>query len=189
MLPLPVVLEPNGYWAGIDGNWSTWSVWAGTPPQQFQVWPSTSSGEVWLPLPDGCPPTEFWSTVECAASRGVGSSEDSGSAGFQKNVSGTWEEIGIYELLTGNDLFQGNQTALYGLDEVSLGKEETYLSDQLVAGIATPEFWLGSLGLTQSSSAFDVRSEGVPSLLETMKAQNLTPSASFGLAVGAHHGQ
>lgn len=100
MLPLSVFLEPNGYWAGIDGNWSTWSVSTGTPPQQFQVWPSTSSGEVWLPLPDGCPPTEFWSTVECAASRGVDSSEGPRSVGFQKNVSSTWEEIGIYELLT-----------------------------------------------------------------------------------------
>jgi hypothetical protein len=182
-LPFPVVLEPSGIFLGIDGNWSTWSVWVGTPLQQFYTVPSTSSGEVWVPVPEGCDSTG------CAVSRGVVVPQDAHVLGFQNNVSSTWDQIGTFELLSGGDLFHMAENGLYGLDTVSVGNKETQIAAQIVAGIATSDFWLGSFGLTRSASDFPTRSEEIPSLLDTMRSQNLTPSASFGYAAGASYGQ
>jgi len=45
--------------------------------------------------------------------------------GFQENASSTWEQIGIYEFVTGGDLFQTTETGLYGLDDVVIGEHNT----------------------------------------------------------------
>lgn len=181
-IPIPLTLQPSGIWLGNNGNWSSWTIEVGTPPQQFHILPSTSHGEIWVPDPEGCP------DLECAASRGIAPSQNAQVLGFQHNISDTWEQIGIFELLAGGDLFNTTETGLYGLDAASVDTGTLSVPDQIVASIATWDFWLGSLGLTQQASSFPVLNESVPSLLEAMKAQNFTPSVSFSLAVGASYG-
>lgn len=109
------------------------------------------------------------------------------SEGFQTNASSSWDQIGIYELFAGGDLLNSLETGLYGLDMVSVANSKSLVSKQMVAGIATQDFWLGSLGLSRQSSDFSVANESIPSFLEVMKTQNYTPSASYGLAIGVSY--
>jgi len=189
----PLVLEADS-WAGNDGNWSTWPIQVGQPPQWFNVLPATSNGETWIPLIEACsnsPSVVLQDPNICAESRGVGDFEEAQSLGFQQNASSTWESIGTYNLPVQAGLFDDDQAGLYGTDDVSLHNLTGLLNltGQSVAGIVTKDFWLGSFGIAKRAANFSTEKTIVPSLLEEMKAQNLTPSASFGLDVGASYGE
>lgn len=183
----PLVLAASDVWAGNDGNWSTWSIKVGSPIQSFHILPSTSHGEIWVPGPQGC--TGSSTPLLCAESRGVEGLQGEQSLGFRENASSTWEQIGIYEFVTGEDLFQTTEAGLYGLDDVVIGEHDASVEHATVAGVVTKDFWLGSLGLAQVHSEFPVRSGSVPSLLDRMKEENLTSTASFGLSVGAAYSE
>jgi hypothetical protein len=183
----PLVLSPANIWAGNDGNWSTWAIKVGSSLQSFNILPSTSNGEVFVPELQGCISSSTPSL--CAESRGVGEFQDTQSLGFQENASSTWEQIGIYEFVTGGDLFQTTETGLYGLDDVVIGEHNTSVQHTTVAGVVTRDFWLGSLGLANVHSEFPIRDESLPSLLDKMKEGNLMSSVSFSLAVGAAYSE
>lgn len=182
--PVPLVIQPTFNWAGNDGNWSTFQINVGTPPQSFDVFPSATGGEAWVISPDFCTRFAF---EGCAASRGVQLINGSQSAGFQSNASDTWDGVGIYGLTTAQNLF-GAVNGSYGLDSVSLGDSTSdALSGQLVAQVANESFWLGSLPLGAQSSEFDVERANVPSLLSSLKTANRTPSLSYGYSAGAYY--
>ena len=187
----PLVLDGQS-WAGNDGNWSTWPIYIGSPPQQFNVLPATSHGEIWVPLPEGCLlsySTTFTDVKDCGASRGAGSFQDVQSSGFQKNASTSWSETGRYALPVQDGLFEDDQNGLYGTDMVGVrkGSESVEIAEQSVVGLATKDFWLGGLGIAQRASNFTVEKTIVASLSDTLKRGNITPSASFGLDVGASY--
>jgi hypothetical protein len=187
----PMILDATS-WAGNDGNWSTWPIQVGTPPQQFNVLPATSHGEIWIPLPEGChssSPTTSSNTSICEASRGAGVFEDFQSSGYQKNASSTWSETGIYALPVQDGLFDDGQNGLYGTDIIGLRNEtgSVEAAEQSVVGLATKDFWLGSLGVAQRAANFTVERTIVPSLLDGLKEENLAPIAAFGLDVGASY--
>jgi hypothetical protein len=189
--PYPLILDATS-WAGNDGNWSTWPIQVGTPPQQFHVLPATSHGEIWVSLPEGCQSSSmpiFPNASSCGASRGAGIFEDTQSSGYQKNVSTTWSETGIYALPVQDGLFEDDQNGLYGTDVVGLRNDtgSVEVAEHSVVGLATKDFWLGSLGVAQRAANFTVERAIVPSLLDGLKEQNVTPSAAFGLDVGASY--
>jgi hypothetical protein len=164
----------------------------GTPPQQFNLLPATSHGEIWVPLPEGCQSSStaiFPNASSCGTSRGAGEFGDSQSSGYQKNASTTWSETGIYALPVQDGLFDDDQNGLYGTDTVRLSNEtgSVELAEQSVVGLATKDFWLGSLGVAQRAANFTVERAIVPSLLDGLQGQNGTPSAAFGLDVGASY--
>ncbi|KAI7154410.1 acid protease [Hortaea werneckii] len=191
--PFPLVLAPSWSFDGDDGSWSSFLIEVGNPPQPFRVLPSTSVSEVWLPLPQGC--QGIMSDVsDCGDRRGVNAINGTASLGFQTNISSTWESIGIYKLETDQALFGNDNDALYGLDTVSVnlmdnsGQNSTSKIDsQTVAGFATGDFWLGSLGLGSSQANFSTENENIPSLITSLKSKNLTGSTSFGYAAGASY--
>jgi len=187
----PLVLDAQ-LWTGNDGNWSTWPMFLGTPPQQFNVLPATSHGEIWVPLPEGCQTsfaTLFPNTSSCGASRGAGYFEDVQSPGFQKNASTSWSETGIYALPVQDGLFNDDQNGLYGTDIVGLrnGSESVEIAQQSVVGIATKDFWVGTFGIAQRAANFTIEEAIVPSLVDALKRDDIMPSASFGLDVGASY--
>ncbi|KAI7199751.1 hypothetical protein D0869_08434 [Hortaea werneckii] len=192
-IPLPLVLAPSWSFDGDDGNWSSFLVEVGNPPQSFRVLPSTSVSEVWLPLPQGC--QGIMSDVsDCSDRRGVNAINGTASLGFQTNMSSTWKSIGIYKLGTDQALFGNDNDALYGLDTVSVnlidnsGQNPTSKIDsQTVAGFATGDFWLGNLGLGSAQANFTTENENIPSLISSLKSKNLTGSTSFGYAAGASY--
>jgi hypothetical protein len=158
------------------------------------VLPATSNGESWIPLLEACsnsPSVALTDPNICGQSRGVGEFEGTQSPGYQHNASSSWENIGTYNLPVQAGLFNDDQAGLYGTDSVSLHNSTgaLYLTGQSVAGIVTKDFWLGSFGIAKRAANFSTEKTIVPSLLEELKAQNLTPSASFGLDVGASYGK
>ncbi|GAB1743882.1 hypothetical protein NU219Hw_g933t1 [Hortaea werneckii] len=192
--PFPLVIAPSWSFDGDDGNWSSFLIEVGNPPQSFRVLPSTSVSEVWLPLPQGC--QGIMSDVsDCGDRRGVNAINGTASLGFQTNVSSTWESIGIYKLEAEQTLFGNDNDALYGLDTVLMslidnsGRNSSSgkLDSQTVAGFATGDFWLGSLGLGSAQANFTTENENIPSLITSLKSKNLTGSASFGYAAGASY--
>lgn len=180
---LPLILEATS-WGGNDGNWSTFTIGVGTPQQDLRVLPATGHGEVWVPVPEGC--TLYSSaSFDCGASRGAPIINGTQGQGFATNDSSTWDQLGIYQLASAQNQYNG--TGLYGLDVVTLGDGPDSLTNQTIAGIAASEFWLGSVGLESVDGNFSVLDRNVPSLLSALKAQNLTPSSSFGYTAGASY--
>jgi hypothetical protein len=86
-------------------------------------------------------------------------------------------------------LFGDDQNGLYGTDVIGLPNNtgSVEVAEQSVVGLATKDFWLGSLGVAQRAANFTVEQTIVPSLLDGLKGQSVTPSAAFGLDVGASY--
>ena len=191
-VPAPFVVTPSWSWDGDDGSWSSFAIQVGTPPQSFRVLPSTTGAETWIPYPPGCEGI-LQNIADCGTLRGVDNFEGQPSRGFQTNASSTWNLIGTYELATEQNLWgsTGNP-GYYGYDTVSLepypSGTKAKLKDQTVAGVATANVWLGSLGLGTADANFPVEKTSNPSLLSTMGSQNYTPGLSFGYTAGASYG-
>lgn len=155
----------------------------GTPEQYFSVLPSTANQQTWVPIPEGCASSLVGNFSDCGDSRGAWPFENRDSDGFQSNQSSTWETIGIYELFIEEHLgIDGN--GLFGYDTVGLGSSGTSAEGQVVAGIATTNFWLGSLGLGANYTNFS-EDERPSSLLRTLKDSKSIPSLSYGYTAGA----
>lgn len=157
------------------GSWSTFAIQIGTPAQTARVLFSTAGYETWIVDPQGCP-SEY--TDKCAFNRGnVVSSENSTS----------WTYIKIAELSLETNLgYVGN--GQYGYETVELGYPTSggpKLEKQIVASIASPDFWLGQIGLDPAPSNFTTLNDPQPSLMWNMVKQSIIPSTSWSYTAGA----
>ena len=131
--------------------------------------------------------------VDCGSARGQV---------FRSNESTSWSTEGLgngrpggalYQLITPAESAIGLQgNALFGYDTVSLGLPGSGLptiNHTLVAGIATNDFWLGSLGLSPLPFNFTDFNDPQPSLLSMMRTQRLIPSKSWAYTAGAYYGE
>ncbi|KAL6718122.1 hypothetical protein ACLMJK_004209 [Lecanora helva] len=185
-LPTPFSFPPSQSWDGNAGNWSTFIVRIGTPSQAFKILPSTNEHQTWVPVPAGCESTD---PPDCGTLRGTLAIGGTSSNGFLSNKSSSWIENGIYDLgiesrlnLTGN----GD----YGYDTIGLGLDNSTgisLPHQVVAGIATKDFYLGQFGLDPRPSNFTTYDDPIPSFLKGLNDSNLIPSLSYGYTAGAKY--
>lgn len=183
--PAPYVFPPSQEWFGNDGSWSTFVIRVGTPEQEFHILPATNTQETWVPLPQACPLSNL---DTCVQSRGIAFGQSSSHPGFTLNQSSTWAKEGIYNLLSEANLgYAGNGD--YGFDNVSLGLDATgaTLSHQVVAGIVTDDFWLGTFGLGPKPANFSDYNSPVPSYMTSLVEKNIIPSLSYGYTAGAKH--
>lgn len=161
---------------GNDGPWSTFAIRVGNPPQPLRVLASTTVAETWVVLNQGCTSNDG---SKCANARGNL---------FNQNISSTWDDHGLFELGVELNLDYNNfDNGDYGLDTLALGYTGSgglSLDQQVVAGIATKDFYLGSLGLAPWPVNFTLR-ESSPSYLSNLKNQSKIPSLSFGYSAGA----
>lgn len=138
---------------------------------------STAGDETWVVLSPGCP-SSYGSN--CAFNRG---------GIFSVDNSTSWANIALYELdLELNLGYTGN--GQYGYDTVTLGYPNsggTSLSKQVVAGLATPDFWLGQFGLDPAPSNFTTLDDPQPSFLWTLRNQSMIPSTSWAYTAGAYY--
>ncbi|KAL2273280.1 hypothetical protein FJTKL_04794 [Diaporthe vaccinii] len=179
----PLSVDPTEVWDGVDGSWSTFIISVGTPAQYFSVLPSTANQQTWVPIPEGCASTLVGNFSNCGDSRGVWPFENQVSDGFQTDLSSTWKDIGIYTLFIEEHLgIDGN--GLFGYDSVGLGASGNATENQVVGGIATPNYWLGLLGLGANYTNFS-DDERPLSLLRTLKDSEKIPSLSYGYTAGA----
>lgn len=121
----------------------------------------------------------------CAESRGA----DSGL--FLSNRSGTWSELPLYQMADGVYLFGPDDAGSYGTDSVavntSLGFSAANVSGQVIAGYASPNFWLGMFGLNQNETSFN-GDQMYASFLQSLKDDGHIDHLSFGYSVGKPYG-
>jgi len=174
-VPAPIVVSPSQYWEGDDGPWSTFTIQVGTPAQNVRVLISSAGSATWVVLPEGCISS---GPSDCANLRGQE---------FNLNASSTWSFNNYYELeLESNLGYAGSGE--FGFDTVGIGWQGSgspVLEHQVVAGIATSDFWLGSFGLTPRPTNFTDFNDPQPSFMETLKNQSKIPSLSWSYTAGA----
>ncbi|KAL8716606.1 MAG: hypothetical protein Q9225_006076 [Loekoesia sp. 1 TL-2023] len=150
--PAPIVVNPSGNffirYAGLivlpiwdslgnDGNWSTFAIGVGSPPQVVQLLPSSKVPETWVVLVEGCTNEP----KNCSDIRG---------GLFNYNLSTTWNQKGIYAL--GSEANLGYTTnsdngayAWQNLTWATSNGANVTVNHTVIAGIATTDFYLGSL--------------------------------------------
>ncbi|KAL8822464.1 MAG: hypothetical protein Q9191_006801 [Dirinaria sp. TL-2023a] len=175
----PVVVPASQNFEGNDGPWSTFTLRIGNPAQDVTVMVSTTGYQTWAVVPQGCPSAE---PANCAQLRGGLLNVNDSTTWVQNNVSsnGTFT-LGLEENLgyTGNGLF--------GYDTVALGWQGSNgpsLDQQIVAGIATPEFYMGTFGVDPRPTNFSNYNHPVPSYMSNLKEKNMIPSLSWGYTAG-----
>jgi hypothetical protein len=95
---------------GDDGEWSSFAIQIGTPPQAVRLLPSTGGQTIWTVLTLGCTEAEGTS---CSNSRGNL---------FNPNKSTTWQEQGLYELpLSPQHYLPYSGNAEFGFDNITVG--------------------------------------------------------------------
>ncbi|EME45435.1 hypothetical protein DOTSEDRAFT_87784 [Dothistroma septosporum NZE10] len=168
----PLSIPPSGSWQGVDGRWSTFHVQVGT-----------------LAIaPEGC-------TEE---NPGLWNCEEERGDVFIANKSSTWStsQIGNKTYYNLNPVIESmlglNANASYGLDAVALGTPDDglpTLPNQLVARIASNDFWVGVLGLSPQRLNTSSFSDPVPTLMGTLSdADNRTiPSTTWAYTAGAYY--
>ena len=135
-------------------------------------------------LSEGCVQSDV---NDCADSRGhIFTSNQSSTWSIEKLANGGLFELTLYEERKLD--YSGN--ALYGFDNITLGVTGSGMpiaSQQLIAGIATPDFWVGSLGLSPLPFNFTNLNNPVPSLLGSLRKENQIPSTSWAYTAGAYY--
>lgn len=164
---------------GNDGPWSSFTIQIGTPPQAVRVFPSTSGSSVWAVVPQGCTAAD---PSDCPDLRG---------SLFDPTMSSTWVEKSIYNLpLTTEEVWGFSGNGQFGLDNVVLsysGGQGPVLNNTMLAGIATKDFLIGTLGLTPWGVNFTNFNQPAPSVLTSLKNAGKINSNSWGYTAGAYY--
>ena len=166
---------------GVDGAWSTFSITVGTPPQQLQVLASTEVASTWVIVVDGCGPND---AANCTQARG---------GEYDDRKSSSWNPKTIFQLGAEDNLgYSGNAiNGSYGYDTIGLlgkaGANNISVNHQVIAGLITEVFYVGSLGLSNQAINFTDSGDSSPSLLTSLKNENLIPSVSYGYTAGASY--
>ena len=111
---------------------------------------------------------------------------------YNYTFSSKWVSKNIYTLnLEGNLGLDNNyDNGQFGYDQVSLPtahQGNVTLAEQIIAGIATKDFFLGTLGLSQAPVNFTDPFDSRPSLITNLHNQSLIPSLSYGFTAGASY--
>ncbi|KAK5015054.1 hypothetical protein LTR39_002820, partial [Cryomyces antarcticus] len=175
----PLSIPPSEHWDGNDGPWSTFRMQVGTPSQNVRLLPATGQSSMWVVLPEGCAGKNI---DNCGYNRGFE---------FSINASSTWADIGVYQLALEQELFLGySGNGHYGFDTVTMGWQGDSLPTlyrEVVTGIATTEFFLGSIGIEPRSVNFTTFNDPQPSLLQSLRNESKIPSSSWGYTAGAYN--
>ncbi|KAF4549425.1 Hypothetical protein D9617_21g096460 [Elsinoe fawcettii] len=175
-------IAPSQYWEGNDGDWSTFAVQIGNPPQTVRVLPASSGSSIWAVLPEGCSAPE--DPANCGTERGVL---------FDPANSTTFSRVGdsffVLPYETEASLgYSGN--AIVGYDNVELGWPGAggpALSSQVIAGYADKNSMLGLLGLTPRPVNVTSFIDRKPSPLGTLVNNNTVPSSYWAYTAGAQY--
>ena len=153
----------------------------GTPGQNLRLIPSNSGNAIWPVLPQGCITGD---PANCGDSRGYI---------FQPNASSTWNNTGLYGLVLTEEASLGySGNADFGYDDLTLGRPGDglpTLDHQVIEGIATKDFYIGSFGLSPHAINISTLNNPQPSFLGALAEQNKIPSTSWAYTAGAFYRQ
>ena len=137
--------------------------------------------------PDGCTQSD---AVNCTAARG---------GVYDYTKSSTWNIKHLYGLGVESNLgtrYSGNGVSgTYGYDTLGIqGKgANASVNHQVIASILTDTYYVGNLGLSPYPIKFPISGAAAPdtspSLLNSLKNENLIPSLSYGYTAGASYRQ
>ncbi|KAF6239657.1 hypothetical protein HO173_002203 [Letharia columbiana] len=181
----PIVVPPSGKWDGNDGPWATFNIHVGTPAQTARVLVSTALGQSWVisanKTEGGCIGTD---PSTCPQTRG-------GLVNI--NASSTWKDQGLYGLgLEQNiqDYLDEYDSGDFGFDTLGLGAAGDTSDDldgQVIAALATKDYDVGFLGVTDYPTNFTAFDDPHASYLSSLKAHSKIPSLSFAYSAGAQY--
>ncbi len=107
------------------------------------------------------------------------------------SASTTWESKGINNLGLEANFGLDHINATYGFERVALGYSNAtggpFLEKQVVAGLATNSYYVGTFGLGQQPTNFTGIEEPHPSFLATLASKNIIPSKSWSYTAGARY--
>ncbi|KAI0419143.1 aspartic peptidase domain-containing protein [Xylaria grammica] len=179
LLLLPSLVYADGLSAlwlepyGVDGNWSSTSLFVGEPAQEIDVVVSTSISELWVVENSGC------GSPLCTDARG---------GVFNRTASKSWSPMGLWQL--GLKAIGVRANGDYGMETVvvydSVRRWQTSFNKLLVAGINDTSAYTGffGLGITEGNFGGVVAQGPVASLVEQ---SGIIPSHSYGYTPGAYY--
>ncbi|KAJ3571455.1 hypothetical protein NPX13_g5371 [Xylaria arbuscula] len=173
MLRRNSILAVVGTLHGVDGNWSSTTLFVGEPAQQIDVVVSTSLSEVWVVEKSGC------GSPLCNDARG---------GVFDRNASTSWSPMGLWQL--GLKAIGIEANGDYAMETVvvydSVRKWQTSFDKLLVAGINDTTAYTGffGLGITEGNFGGVVAQGPIASLVEQ---SGTIPSHSYGYTPGAYY--
>ena len=193
-LPGVFSVQPSKQLLGNDGSWSTFALRVGENSQNFDVVVSTSSPEIWLPVPQGCETTNTTGPVpsDCPQRRGVGLTAAAQSRGYDSTAS---DSVGHFDLTLGSSLdinVLGSMFSVGGTldrDNASLSSTnspDSVTGDQIpIVGLTSFSFFVASLGLGYGfiNSAYG----SFPSFTESLVNASEIPSRSWAYTAGAYY--
>lgn len=142
----------------------------------MRVLVSTAGSATWVVVPEGCPE----GVANCASLRGQL---------YQSNLSLTYVFNDFFDLVLESNL-ELTGTGAFGFDKVGIGWQGDggpVLDHQVIAGIATEDFWLGSFGLTPRPTNFSDFNNPQPSFMQSLRNMSLIPSLSWSYTAGARY--
>ena len=154
----------------------------GVPPQPVQVLPSTEVSQTLVITPDGCN-IAGGDPSNCTEARG---------GAYDSSESSNWTSKNTYTLNieVNLGLTTNSDNGAFGYDELAIptinGGNVT-LNQQLISGVATKDFFLGSLGLLSSPISFDDPPDTRPSFIMSLMNANLIPSLTYAYTAGASY--
>ncbi|KAI3341970.1 aspartic peptidase domain-containing protein [Ustulina deusta] len=172
-VPSALWLEPSLNWHGIDGNWSSTTLFVGEPAQEIDVVVSTSLSEIWVVESSGC------ASPLCDDARG---------GVFNRSASTSWSPMGLWQLgLKAIGVYANGD---YAMETVvvynSVRRWQTSFNKLLVAGINDTSAYTGffGLGITEGNFGGVVAQGPVASLVQQ---SGTIPSHSYGYTPGAYY--
>lgn len=143
----------------------------------MRVLPSTSGYYTVAILPGACNTTA--NPTAC----------DNARAGiFDPTLSKTWQGEGLFGLGMEANLGYASVNGDFGLDGVGFGvatNPNLTFANQVIAGIVSDEFYLGSFGLGTQPTNFTTFADPHPSFFTALKDANSTPSYTWSYTAGA----
>ncbi|KAL2267786.1 hypothetical protein VTJ83DRAFT_5063 [Remersonia thermophila] len=170
----PLWIQPSGEWYGIDGTWSHFSFFVGSPAQIVYLTVATVLSEIWVVSSGGCTPVQL-----CIDARG---------GVFNHKVSQSWRSLGTWQLGMNYTGMQGNGD--YGLESIAFVntviRHTTAVQGALVAAINDTNYYQGFIGVGVTPGKFgsNVTNPFISQLVETY---GTIPSHSFGYTAGAYY--
>lgn len=178
-------VPPSGNWYGNDGNWSTFTILVGTPARTLEVLPATLLQFTIVVLEEGCPDQD---PRDCASLRGnLFNSSDLYSTSWRKVVETEQEKYVEVVFEAAKPTLPEKVVGEMGTTFLDIeGMNQGPLQNQLVAGIAAKEPFIGFLGLSAWARA-PVNDTEYEAPLWGFRNRSTMTSLSWGYTAGARY--
>ena len=157
---------------GDDGDWTAFNLEVGTPSQSLSFFPSTSSSQLLVQVPQGCPSN----IPGCAGDRG---------GLFNSSKSTSWKQTGTGIIDLESRLNNMSAQSIFGTETVGIGS--VTLNEQAVSEIDATNYWVGIMGMHIWDNNSSANNSDQTGLISSLKDSGAIPSLTFGYTAGANY--